>query len=96
MNKLPSSLTKPDRMTDINPEFEYVTGQMRTSFGRLLAEFEQRNAQALAQPGWDLDVPYGTHPRQLFDVRPTDLAPQGTMIYFHAGYWWRELGSDSN
>lgn len=74
-------------MTDINPEFQYVTGQMRTSFGPLLAEFEKRNAQALSQSRWELDVPYGHHARQVFDVRPTDLPAQGTVIYFHAGYW---------
>lgn len=74
-------------MTDTTPEFQYVTGQIRTSFGLLLAEFEERNAQALSQHGWELDVPYGHHPRQAFDVRPTDLPALGTVIYFHAGYW---------
>ena len=74
-------------MTAHPAEFDYVTGQMRDSFGPLLADFEQFNAQALDQGGWELDLPYGTHPRQRFDLRPTDSPARGTVIYFHAGYW---------
>jgi len=68
-------------------EFQYVTGQMRESFGDLLARFEARNAQALAMPGWVLDLPYGAHARQVVDVRPSDAKALGTVVYFHAGYW---------
>ena len=68
-------------------EFQYVTGQMRESFGDLLARFEARNAQALAMPGWALDLPYGAHARKVVDVRPSDAKALGTVVYFHAGYW---------
>ena len=68
-------------------EFQYVTGQMRESFGDLLARFEARNAQALAMPGWELDLPYGQQAREVIDVHSSDAKAQGTVVYFHAGYW---------
>lgn len=68
-------------------EFQYVTGQMRESFGDLLARFEARNAQALAMPGWALDLPYGARTREVVDVRRSDAKALGTVVYFHAGYW---------
>ncbi len=74
-------------MNQDTAEFQYVTGQMRESFGPLLADFEQRNACALSWPHWILDVPYGPHPRQVMDVRPADGKALGTLVYFHAGYW---------
>ena len=68
-------------------EFQYVTGQMRPSFGDLLARFEARNAQALSLPHWELDVAYGPHAREVMDVRPSEAKALGTVVYFHAGYW---------
>lgn len=68
-------------------EFQYVTGQMRESFGDLLASFEACNAQALAMPGWELDVAYGPHAREVMDVRPSEAGALGTVVYLHAGYW---------
>jgi arylformamidase len=68
-------------------EFQYVTGQMRESFGDLLASFEACNAQALAMPGWELDVAYGPHAREVVDVRPSEAKALGTVVYLHAGYW---------
>ncbi len=68
-------------------EFQYVTGQMRESFGDLLASYAERNAQAVALANWQLDVPYGPHARQVMDVRPADTPALGTVVYFHAGYW---------
>ena len=69
------------------PEFQYLTGQMRDSFAALFQDFEQRNAHALRLPGWTLDVPYGDHPREVFDWRPADVGSRGTLLYWHAGYW---------
>jgi arylformamidase len=74
-------------MNQDSAEFQYVTGQMRESFGPLLADFEQRNTRALALPHWELDMPYGAHARQVMDVRPADGKALGTLVYFHAGYW---------
>ena len=68
-------------------EFQYVKGQMRESFGDLLASFEVKNAQSMALPYWELDLPYGPHAREVMDVRPADANTHGTVVYFHAGYW---------
>jgi arylformamidase len=68
-------------------EHQYLGGQMRASFGPLLADFERRNALALALPGWELDQAYGTHPREVFDLLPAGPGGLGTLLFFHAGYW---------
>lgn len=73
-------------MSPESAQFQYVTGQMRESFGPLFAAFEERNTQALALGGWQLDVPYGPHAREVFDLRQAPEA-RGTVVYFHAGYW---------
>lgn len=65
----------------------YVSGQMRPHFEALFAEHAARNAQALQQPGWLLDQPYGTHPRQTLDLLRGPGPRQGTLVYLHAGYW---------
>lgn len=74
-------------MDHTTPEFQYVKGQMRDHFGALLSSFEQHNGTALAEPGWEIDLPYGAHKREIFDVRPAGSDALGTMVYFHAGYW---------
>ena len=74
-------------MDPSSPEYQYLSGQMREGFAGLFQDFEQRNAQALALPHWALDVPYGEHPRERFDFRPTDGLSRGTWVYWHAGYW---------
>lgn len=67
-------------------QHQYVSGQMRERFAALFADFETRNAQALALDGWTLDLPYGDHPRERLDLRQV-TAPRGTLLYLHAGYW---------
>lgn len=74
-------------MPENTAQFQYVTGQMRARFANLLAAFEARNAQALALPGWTLDIPYGPHAREVMDVRPSTAQRLGTLVYLHAGYW---------
>ena len=74
-------------MDENTAEFQYVQGQMRESFGDLLADFEERNARAIALPNWELDQAYGPHPREVLDMRTADADALGTVIYFHAGYW---------
>lgn len=73
-------------MEPTDAQHQYVSGQMRESFGPLLASYEQLNAQALAQGGWTLDLPYGDHERERLDLRPA-TSPRGTLLYLHAGYW---------
>lgn len=70
-----------------SPQYQYVNGQMREHFGALFAMFEEQNAQALKQAGWQLDVPYGPHPREVMDLLPGSADARGTVVYFHAGYW---------
>lgn len=64
--------------------WQYVTGQMRPTFPALLDSY-QRDSDAVCLTA--ADVAYGPHPRQVFDV-VTGTAPwQGTLAYFHAGFW---------
>lgn len=65
----------------------YVDGQLRAHFEALFAEHAARNAQALQQPGWLLDQAYSVHPRQTLDLLRGPGPRQGTLVYFHAGYW---------
>ena len=60
---------------------------MREHFVTLLSSFEKRSIEALNSDGWEIDVPYGSHARELFDVKPAGANARGTIIYFHAGYW---------
>ena len=48
-----------------------------------------------------LDLPYGDHLRQRYDLfLPTQASPKGLLVYIHGGYWhlrdksdWSELAS---
>jgi len=70
-----------------NHQFQYVEGQGRPGFPALLAQFQADSDAAAGQVGAELDLPYGEHPRQRFDFFPATGAPQGVMLYLHAGYW---------
>jgi arylformamidase len=37
----------------------------------------------------DLDVPYGEHPREVFDLVWPDGTPKGLLVFIHGGYWMR-------
>lgn len=74
----------PDLTTDA--QLEYVEGQFRAGFPALLAHFQRLSEQASRGHGVRLDVPYGAHPRQVFDVFWAN-EPQGILLYLHAGYW---------
>lgn len=68
-------------------EYQYVRGQARTTFPALLAEFEARSELVVRAEACLLDVRYGAHARQTFDFFPAPGCPEGTLVYFHAGYW---------
>lgn len=75
-------------MSDLSDhQFQYVEGQGRPSFAALLAQFQQDSDRAAEWPGTQLDVPYGEHPRQVFDWFPAAGTACGVMLYLHAGYW---------
>lgn len=68
-------------------QFQYIEGQGRPGFAALLAQFQQDSDQVARQPGAELDLAYGPHPRQVLDWFPAEGAAQGVMLYLHAGYW---------
>lgn len=68
-------------------EYQYVTGQARSSFAALFEKFSVANEAALAQCEWMLDLVYGDHPRQRIDLCVASGRAKGTVLYFHAGYW---------
>ncbi|CUH79121.1 Alpha/beta hydrolase family protein [Tritonibacter multivorans] len=35
----------------------------------------------------ELDIPYGTHPREVFDLFTPDTTPKGLAVFVHGGYW---------
>jgi arylformamidase len=68
-------------------EYQYVTGQARDTFPELFRTFEAANAEVLATRRWQLDVSYGMHQRQRFDLCGASGEAIGNFIYIHAGYW---------
>lgn len=76
-----------ERDEPVDATQQYLHGQMRPSQPALLAAFEQESAASVAACRPELDIPYGAHPRQVFDLYRTGEQRRGTMLYFHAGYW---------
>lgn len=74
-------------MPQLDAQFQYVQGQMRPTFAALLAEYEALGAAAVRSYACTLDVRYGAGERQRFDFFAAHGEPQGTLMYFHAGYW---------
>lgn len=87
MNSPHPSAPTPLDADPASAQHGYVGGQLRAHFEALFAEHAARNAQALQQPGWLLDQAYGAHPRQTLDLLRGPGPRQGTLVYFHAGYW---------
>ena len=82
-----ATFPSPHAMTTTDEEYQYVTGQMRPSFGALLADYARQGADAPAWPGGSLDLAYGPHPREVLDLWTVPGSARGTLVYFHAGYW---------
>lgn len=68
-------------------QFEYIDGQLRPTHPQLFASFAAASEQAVADLSPVLDIPYGPHPRQRFDLFRTPHQRRGTIAYYHAGYW---------
>ncbi|MBB5686345.1 alpha/beta hydrolase [Sphingobium boeckii] len=68
-------------------EFEYVTGQGRSGFPRLLQSFEAASEIQAKRQDSILDRQYGAHARQRLDFFPAKNGAIATLVYFHAGYW---------
>jgi arylformamidase len=69
-----------------DPVFDYLTGQTNASQPPLIAAFEREGAEAVAALAPELDIAYGSHPRQRYDLFASPSA-RATLLYFHAGYW---------
>jgi arylformamidase len=65
----------------------YLTGQLRPSQGPLLEAFVAESEATLAAYMPTLDIPYGGHPRAVFDFYRSTLPWRGTLAFFHAGFW---------
>lgn len=78
-------------MTDaaIDPvaEFDFVGGQVQPSWPPLIEGFARASAATAALPGVRLDVAYGPHPRQVFDVVPAKGTPRTVVVHLHPGWW---------
>lgn len=75
-------------MTPQDAESDYVTGQYRPAFPAMLADYEARGARAVQSERCELDLPYGSQPRETFDLFvPQSGTARGVLVYFHAGYW---------
>jgi arylformamidase len=65
----------------------YLTGQLRPSQTRLLEAFAAESEAAVADHAPQLDIGYGAHERERFDLFVAPTPWRGTLAYFHAGYW---------
>lgn len=68
-------------------QFQYVTGQGRSSFPELLDGYKTAGDAIVLSEACAIDVRYGTAERQTFDFFVAHGKPVATMVYFHAGYW---------
>jgi len=67
--------------------YAYLTGQLHPSQARLLEDFAAEGDSAIAAFAPRLDIPYGAHGREVFDLFVSPNPWRGTIAYFHAGYW---------
>lgn len=69
-------------------EFQYVSGQNRSSFPALIASFEKESAAFCKEAkGCELDVPYGDAALERYDFFYADKPAAAVLVFFHAGYW---------
>lgn len=71
----------------MSAQFDYFDGQLRPGHPALLARFAAASAGAVAEWEPELDISYGPHPRQRFDLFRASGARRGALAYFHGGYW---------
>jgi len=71
----------------VTAQFDYLDGQLRATHPALFARFAAASARAVAECAPEIDVGYGPHPRQTFDLFRAVGRARGTLAYFHGGYW---------
>jgi len=67
--------------------YAYLTGQLHPSQTQLLDDFAAESDAAVAGLAPRLDIAYGPHERERFDLFVSPQPWRGTMVYFHAGFW---------
>lgn len=72
---------------DPTHEIAYVSGQGRPTWPALIADFDRRSAATAQRAGVRLDLAYGPHPRQTFDLVPATAPVCAMLVYLHPGYW---------
>lgn len=72
---------------DSNFEHEYLTGQLKPTFGALFETFSQANDKAMSNLPFEVDLVYGTHERQRYDLCLSNTPTKAVVVYLHAGYW---------
>jgi arylformamidase len=65
----------------------YLTGQLHPSQAQLLEDFAAEGQAAVATHAPVLDIAYGAHEREVFDLFVSQQPWRGTLAYFHAGFW---------
>lgn len=77
-------MTAPSAAFD--PTFEYLTGQLKPAHPEMVEDFVREGDEAVATLRPRLDLAYGEHPRERFDLFTAPNAT-ATILYLHAGYW---------
>lgn len=68
-------------------QFDYLDGQLRATHPALFERFAAESSAAVEACAPSLDLPYGPHPRQRFDLFRAEGTRRATVAYFHGGYW---------
>lgn len=72
---------------DSHLEHEYLTGQLKPSFPALFETFSQANEKVLSALSFDMDLVYGVHERQRYDLCLASSPVKALVLFLHAGYW---------
>ncbi len=65
----------------------YLTGQIHPSQTALLVAYAAESAATIEAFRPALDLRYGPHPRELFDMYEAAGPSRGLLVYYHRGYW---------
>lgn len=72
---------------DATFEHAYLTGQLRATFPALFETFGHANERALSSLPFEMDLVYGPHDRQRYDLCASAATTKAVVVYLHAGYW---------
>ena len=66
---------------------EYNNSAKVANVVQITDEWAVRSAEAVKYLSCDLDIAYGSHPRQRLDIFPTAKRGAPTLVFIHGGYW---------